>query len=462
MLGKIHHPDLVPDAIAREVDDDVVPFGDAQLVQFCQRHRIGQQIAIVGNLDHRRGITQRDREEARDSGVEQAEAVLASLHLEEGLVGAVDHDRVAQKAVRLEDVERQLSRRIPGLVRQREVDVVVEVAPRLGRATRQSEIDAVVDRLVATILCAVQVHRRGQTLVHALGGEAEHVVVEPVAAHCLVPVARNLDDAAVVIRAAGVGIGRRRVDRAESGQHHGPVVVVELTGEEESPGEAVVLRPVVGVVLVGRSRVPAESTILGDAEWQAVVVTEQNRLAVADLSELGWERAVERPYSERPLVREVRVEARRYRGRGVDARIQARRNARIVGGVASGTELRNLDGDLGGKVVEALMRPDRSRRTALDRAGIAGFDALQRWIQHLLGGICLRRGRWIQRRDRVPRQNIQASHRLRERLHPEQRAGRQAGRNAGSVGALRERADAVLEDDGAGCSEQSQLDEVSA
>ena len=121
-----------------------------------------------------------------------------------------------------------------------------------------------------------------------------------------------------------------------------------------------------------------------------------------------------------------------------------------------------LDGDLGREITETLMGPDRSRRSALDRAGIAGFDPLQRGIQHLLGGICLRRRRRIQRRDRVARQNIQASHRLSERLHPEQRAGRQAGRNAGSVGALRERAYAVLEDDGAGCSEQSQLDEVSA
>ena len=41
--------------------------------------------------------------------------------------------------------------RVPGLVRQHEVHVIVQVAPRLGRAAGQPEIDAVIDRLVAAI-----------------------------------------------------------------------------------------------------------------------------------------------------------------------------------------------------------------------------------------------------------------------------------------------------------------------
>src|SRR5207245_5108868 len=104
------------------------------------------------------------------------------------------------------------------------------------------------------------------SIVNVLGGAAEHLAGEPVAAHRLVPVARDLDDAAGVSRAAGVGISRCRVYPAESRQYHWPVVIVELAREEEGPCEAVVLRPMVGVVLVGRGRMSSESTVLGDAE----------------------------------------------------------------------------------------------------------------------------------------------------------------------------------------------------
>src|SRR5207302_8859125 len=110
-------------------------------------------------------ISQRDLVEPRDGGVDDAEAIFAALHLEVGFVEAVDHDRVAQEAIGLEDVECELAMGVPGLVRDHEVDVVIEISPRLGCATRQSEVDAVVDRLVATILGAVEVLHPGQALV---------------------------------------------------------------------------------------------------------------------------------------------------------------------------------------------------------------------------------------------------------------------------------------------------------
>src|ERR671929_170607 len=66
---------------------------------------------------------------------------------------------------------------------------------------------------------AVDVVHPGDALVHVLRGEAEHVVVEPVGAHRLVPVARDLGDAAVVIWATAPRIGRVGVDGAEAGDH---------------------------------------------------------------------------------------------------------------------------------------------------------------------------------------------------------------------------------------------------
>ena len=81
---------LSPDAVAREVDDDVVALGDALLVELRERHRVRQQVAVVGDLDHRSSRhAERDLEEARHAGVQDAEAVLAPLHLEERLVGEV-------------------------------------------------------------------------------------------------------------------------------------------------------------------------------------------------------------------------------------------------------------------------------------------------------------------------------------------------------------------------------------
>src|SRR6185295_11027803 len=94
--------------------------------------------------------------------------------------------------------------------------------------------------------------------------EAEHVVVEPVGAHGLVPVARDLRDAAVVGGATGPDIGASGVDALVSGQDDGIVIIIELAGVEIGPGETVVFGPVVPVVLVGRDRMPPEAAVLHD------------------------------------------------------------------------------------------------------------------------------------------------------------------------------------------------------
>ena len=44
---------FVADAVSGEVNHDVISFGDALLIQLRERHRAGQQVAIVGDLDHR-------------------------------------------------------------------------------------------------------------------------------------------------------------------------------------------------------------------------------------------------------------------------------------------------------------------------------------------------------------------------------------------------------------------------
>src|SRR2546430_3533547 len=162
------------------------------------------------------------------------------------------------------------------LFRSYEVDVVLEVAPRLGGAAGKSQIHAVIEPLVAAIERAVDVEHPGHALVHVLGGEAEHVIVEPVRAHGLVPVARDFVDAAVGSGAAGPTIGRGGVDVSPPGESDRIVVVVELAGEEEGPREAVILRPVVPVVLVDRDRVPPEAPVLPDVERQLVVMAEED------------------------------------------------------------------------------------------------------------------------------------------------------------------------------------------
>ena len=128
---------------------------------------------------------------------------------------------------------------------------------------------------------------------------------------------------------------------------------------------------------------------------------------------------------------------------GVDARIEAGRNPGIVSGVDLGPFRGNGYRDRGRKPSELLVRPDRARGASLDGARVTRGHAFERRIQHLLGLVGLSRRRGIQGRDRVPRQDIEARHRLRERLDAEQRAAREARRNA-RIRAADERVQAML------------------
>ena len=121
MLGQVHHPDLGVGAgrIAGEIDDDIIALGDALLVELGKGHGARQQIAVVGDLDHRRAVTQCDLVEAGHGAIEDAEAVLARLHLEVGLVAEVHGHDIAQEAVGLKDVEKELTMRVEILVGQR-------------------------------------------------------------------------------------------------------------------------------------------------------------------------------------------------------------------------------------------------------------------------------------------------------------------------------------------------------
>ncbi len=65
------------------------------------------------------------------------------------------------------------------------------------------------------------------------------------------PVTRDLVDSTRIGRAAGHWVGSVNVDAVMPGQDNRPVIVVELSGEEECAGKAVILRAVVSVVLVG-------------------------------------------------------------------------------------------------------------------------------------------------------------------------------------------------------------------
>src|SRR5207244_5698299 len=70
---QVHHPYALPDAVAGEVDHDVVALGDSQLVQRGDGDWSRQQVAVVGDLNHRRGVGERDLEAARRGAVQDAE-----------------------------------------------------------------------------------------------------------------------------------------------------------------------------------------------------------------------------------------------------------------------------------------------------------------------------------------------------------------------------------------------------
>ncbi|MCZ7626763.1 MAG: hypothetical protein M5R38_14160 [Candidatus Methylomirabilis sp.] len=431
---------------------------------------MGQEIPVVGDLDHGRrlpcGVGEGHLEEAGDGAVQDAEAVLAPLHLKERPVDEVDRHHIPDEPVELKNIELELPVGVPGLIREQEVDIIVEVPPGLVGAAGESEVDPVVDRLVASIQGAVQIRHAGVALVDVLGREAEHVVVEPVGAHGLVPVARVRHDAAVVIRGAAAGIGGVRIDGVVPGTEEWPVVVVELAGVEEGPGEAVILRTVVRVVLVGADGVPPEAPVLGHVGRELVVVAEEDRLIVAGERQLGRQRPVEGPQRQGVLVGQSRVEGRPKAGCGIDAGVEVCRHPRIVHGVDLGPLLRDLDAHRREELLPPLVRPELPRRASLDRAEVVdardpsrGIRRHQRGVQALQGGVRQPRGDGVQDGDRVARQDIEPWHGLREGGGRPQRAWRQARRDLG-VGARGKGAQPVRRDQQAPRRDEAPLDEV--
>src|SRR6185295_18547394 len=176
-------------------------------------------------------------------------------------------------------------------------------------------------------------------LVHVLSGKAEHVIVEPVSAHGLVPVTGNF------IKTTRVRWARRHyvlsgvIDGVTASEDDRVVIIVELVREEVGPREAVIFRPVVSVVFVGRNRVHAKPAVVFLVYGESVVKAEQYWLAVAHLHELGRNGSVVSPDLVDLLSRQIRVKLQRDRSRRVDARIHVRRNLWIVGGVGLGAFL---------------------------------------------------------------------------------------------------------------------------
>ena len=169
---------------------------------------------------------------------------------------------------------------VPGFVGEHKVHVIIQVAPVFGGSAGQPQVHTVVDRFIAAIEGAVDVGHGGVALVNVLRGEAEHVIVEPVSAHGLPPIAGQFVDATASIGTAGPRIGGPSIDGRKTRQHPRPVIVIKLIGKEIGAGEAVVLRPVVAIVLVGRQGKPSEAIVLGHIRRQVVMVPEQNRLSV--------------------------------------------------------------------------------------------------------------------------------------------------------------------------------------
>ncbi|MNZ49124.1 hypothetical protein D3C78_668840 [compost metagenome] len=285
---------------------------------------------------------------------------------------------------------------VPGFVGNGQVNVIVAITPCQCRAAGQAQVDAVFDGLVTAIQGAVVVHHRRIAFVDVVGGEIEHVIVEPVGAHGLAPVTADLDAAVLAGFAARIaivdpeglaGCTRERgpwvlgvgVDGVVAGQLHWPAVVVVLAGKEEGIGVAVAFSRVVAIVFVGAEGMQAKAAIGRRVDRQGVVVAHQYRLPVARHQQFWRQCAVERPQRIVVLDRHVRVEAdadafgRTFSGgdtcgvvikpartefaQGVVVHLPAVAQALIDPRAC----LRGLDCSLGIELVPALMRPAFSR-----------------------------------------------------------------------------------------------------
>src|SRR6185369_17984320 len=108
----------------------------------------------------------------------------------------------------------------------------------------------------------INIEHSSHALVHVLSSEAEHVIMEPVSAHRLVPVTGDLVKTAGIRRTGGARVSRCCIDRVATGEHDWVVIIVKLVREEECASKAVVLRSVMPVVFVRRNRVDSEATVL--------------------------------------------------------------------------------------------------------------------------------------------------------------------------------------------------------
>ena len=263
MFAQVRQPDFASNAVAGEVDNDVIAFCNTLLVQLSQYHKHWQQVAVIGDLDHTANRhSEPDLEEAGNAGVQDAEAIFTALHFKVRFVAKVHGHHVADEIRRVEDVEVELAVCVPCFVSEHQVDVIIQVAPRICRAAGQAEVYAVIDCFIATIQGAVEVEHGSVAFVHVLRSEAEHVIMEPVRGHGFMPVAGDPIDSTAVIRAAGFRIRGIHVDAVMTRENDRPVIIIELSREEECAGEAVVLRAVVAVVLVRRNGVASKTTVL--------------------------------------------------------------------------------------------------------------------------------------------------------------------------------------------------------
>src|SRR5882724_6417396 len=119
------------------------------------------------------------------------------------------------------------------------------------------------------------------------------------------PVTRDLVDSTRIRRAAGHWVGSVNVDAVMAGQDDRPVIIVELSGEEECAGKAVIFRAMVSVVFVGRNGVATETAVFGHIRWKLVVVAEDDRFAVTANRQFRRNGAVEGPHCQRTLIGKI-------------------------------------------------------------------------------------------------------------------------------------------------------------
>src|SRR4051794_3259359 len=98
--------------------------------------------------------------------------------------------------------------------------------------------------------------------------------MEPVSGHGFMPVTRYFIQTTAIGGTAGHDVSGIRVRAEMARQYDGPVIIVKLPREEVSASEAIIFRAVVAIMFMGRDRIPSESIVLRNIEWQSVVMPE--------------------------------------------------------------------------------------------------------------------------------------------------------------------------------------------